>query len=79
MGTRVAVTGGGDHWHGTVTRHLTGADGSPRIGISDISGAGRPLAAAVYRPGPHLRLTAKGEVCPGCGRPDPGVPIYSHP
>lgn len=77
--SRVAFTGGGDHWHGTVTRHLAGHDGKPRLDIGDISGSSRPLSGAVYRAGPHFRLTAKGEQCPDCGRTDPGVPLYSRP
>lgn len=78
-GSRVAVTEPGDHWHGTVRRHLTGPDGTPRLDIGDISGSSRSLNGAVYRTGPHIRPTAEGERCPDCGRTDPGVPTYSRP
>lgn len=75
---RIAFTGGGRHWHGTVVRHSTKPDGSPRLHV-DVDPGNGGLNSVVYRLGAHFRLTHKGETCPDCGKPDPGLPMYSRP
>lgn len=70
-GQRVAFTGGGRHWHGTVTGTLTGPDSQPRVRV-DVDPNSYSINTAVYRLGSHFRLTAKGETCSGCGKPDRG-------
>lgn len=70
-GQRIAFTGGGRHWHGTVTRTLTGPDDQPRVRV-DVDPNSYSVNTAVYRLGSHFRLTAKGETCPDCGELDRG-------
>lgn len=77
-GQRLAFTGDGRHWHGTVTRTLTGHDGKSRVRI-DVDPGSHGVCAAVLRLGSHLRPTVKGEDCPECGKPDDGPPLYSRP
>lgn len=74
-GQRLAFTGDGKHWHGTVTRTSTRPDGSPRIHV-DVDPGSHGINSVAYRIGPHFRLTAKGEACPDCDKPDPGEPMY---
>jgi len=74
-GQRLAFTGGGEHWHGTVTRTSTRPDGAPRIHVSVDPGNGS-LNSVAYRTGPHFRPTRKGDPCPDCGTPDRGAPMY---
>ncbi|MGW7688782.1 hypothetical protein ACWGMA_07800 [Streptomyces asiaticus] len=72
---RVAFTGEGRHWHGTVTRTLTGHDGKPRVRI-DVDPGNHGISSVVYRLGSHFRLTREGETCPDCGKPDRGQAQY---
>lgn len=74
-GQRLAFTGDGKHWHGTVTRTSTRPDGSPRIHVNVDANSGG-LNSVAYKNGPHFRPTHKGEDCPDCGKPDPGQPMY---
>ena len=74
-GQRIAFTGGGRHWHGTVTGTLTGPDNQPRVRV-DVDPNSYSINAAVYRLGSHFRLTAKGETCPDCGELDRGQAKY---
>jgi hypothetical protein len=78
-GQRVAFTGGGHHWHGTVTRTPTGSNGAPRVCADVDYDSGVTYHSVDYRTGPHFRPTVKGEHCPDCGKPDRGVSPYSHP
>jgi len=78
-GSRIAFTGGGEHWHGTVTRTPTGSNGTPRVCADVDYDSGVTYQSVDYRGGPHFRVTVKGEPCPDCGRPDPGEPLYSRP
>lgn len=75
---RISFTGEGRHWHGTVTHHSTGPDGSPRLHVSVDPGNGG-INSVIYRLGDHFRLTREGETCPDCGKPDRGLPMYSRP
>lgn len=76
-GDRVAFTGGGQHWHGTVTRTPETRSGPPRVCAEVDSGSGVTYHSVDYRGGPHFRITREGESCPDCGKPDPGTPRYS--
>jgi len=76
--SRIAFTGDGRHWHGTVSRHSTRPDGSPRLHI-DVDPGNDGINSVVYRLGGHFRPTRQGETCPDCGKPDPGLPMYSRP
>lgn len=78
-GQRIAFTGGGEHWHGTVTRTPTGSNGAPRVCAEVDYASGVTYQSVDYRGGPHFRPTRKGETCPDCGKPDPGPPMYSRP
>lgn len=78
-GQRIAFTGDGEHWHGTVTRTPTGSGGAPRVCADVDYGSGVTYQSVDYRGGPHFRCTAKGEHCPDCGQPDPGAPLYGRP
>jgi hypothetical protein len=75
---RIAFTGDGRHWHGTVTRHTTRPDGSPRLHV-DVDPGSSGISSVAYRLGDHFRLTRQGEICPDCGEPDRGLPMYSRP
>lgn len=77
-GQRLAFTGDGRHWHGTVTRTSTRPDGTPRVHV-DVDANNYAISAAAYRLGPHFRPTEKGETCPDCGKPDRGEPLRSRP
>lgn len=77
-GQRLAFTGDGRHWHGTVTNTLTGHDGKPRVRV-DVDPGYDGINSVVYRLGGHFRLTREGEPCPDCGKPDCGLPMYSRP
>jgi hypothetical protein len=70
-GQRLAFTGDGKHWHGTVTRITTRPDGTPRIHV-DVDPGNDGINAVAYRNGDHFRPTTKGERCPTCGKPDRG-------
>jgi len=70
---RIAFTGEGRHWHGTVTRTFTGHDGKPRVHV-DVDAGNYSINSVVYRLGSHFRLTHKGEICPDCAKPDRGQP-----
>lgn len=72
-GQRVAFTGGGEHWHGTVTRTPTGIGGVPRVCAEVDYGSGVTYHSVDYRLGPWFRPTVEGEHCPDCGKPDPGA------
>lgn len=76
-GQRVAFTGEGRHWHGTVTNVLTGHDGEPRVRV-DVDPGNYSINSVVYRPGAHFRTTLKGETCPDCGKPDRGQAQWGH-
>jgi hypothetical protein len=78
-GQRLAFTGGGRHWHGTLTRTSTRPDGSPRLHVDVDAGNGYGINSVAYRTGPHFRLTEQGEQCPDCGKPDSGAPLRSRP
>jgi hypothetical protein len=73
---RVAFTGEGRHWHGTVVSMLTGFDGRPRVRV-DVDPGYYSISSVVYRLGEHFRLTAEGDPCPDCDKPDCGLPMYS--
>jgi hypothetical protein len=75
---RIAFTHEDQHWHGTVTRHSTRPDGSPRLHVYVDPGNGG-INSVAYRLGDHFRLTHEGETCPDCGKPDSGLPMYSRP
>ena len=78
-GQRLAFTGGGRHWHGTLTRTTTRPDGTPRLHV-DVDASNRyGINSVAYRSGPHFRPTKRGETCPDCGKTDPGRPFYGRP
>jgi len=76
-GQRVAFTGEGRHWHGTVTRSATGDDGKQRVWVN-VDPGHYGINSVVYRPGPHFRPTSNGETCPDCGKPDRGESQWGH-
>jgi hypothetical protein len=75
-GQRIAFTGGGQHWHGTVTRTSGGTASTSRICADVDYDSGVTYHSVDYRGGPHFRLTSQGEQCPDCGKPDQGPPMY---
>lgn len=76
-GQRLAFTGDGRHWHGTVTHTTTRPDGQPRVHV-DVDPGNDGIYAVAYPLGPHFRPTSEGEQCPDCGKPD-RLPMYSRP